>query len=148
MAELDNVRCFSFEAKDDMFEDQPWAAMGTFQEWVLEHTPRIEAFKESTPRLARCADRLQHLKLVEMQAHAFVRGVSRAAVQLPALETLFLHVCDHVQEEINVLGCQNLQRLVVRGMYVQPVLCEPMCQIGIHFEAYTYREPWVPVQQN
>ena len=105
MADLHNLRCFSFQAREELSEDTSWIAAGAFQEWVINRTSRIEALRllQSKPRLALCAGKLQHLKRLEMEAHAFVWGVSQAG-QLPSLETLHLHVDDHACEEINVLG--------------------------------------------
>ena len=102
MADLHNLRCFSFQAQDYSFEDAPWVAAGTFQEWVINHTSRIRALRllQSKPRLALCAERLQHLKHLEMEAHAFVWGV-RQAEQLPSLQTLHLHVDNHARVVIN-----------------------------------------------
>ncbi len=150
MADLHNLRCFSFQAREELSEDTSWIAAGAFQEWVINRTSRIEALRllQSKPRLALCAGKLQHLKHLEMEAHAFVWGVSQAG-QLPSLETLHLHVDDHACEEINVLGYKHLTRLVVAGEQVQPILCEPRCQLGTHVHAFVSRyvpqQPWETV---
>lgn len=70
----------------------------------------------------------------------FVREPLQAG-QLPSLQKLYLHVCDGVQEEVSVLGYQNLRRLVVRGELMQPVLYEPKCQLGTHLHAFVLNYP-------
>ncbi len=142
MADVNNMKLFSFDTKRDVLEEGLWAAVGSFQEWFIKQTSHLEALRllQSKPRLALCAGKLHHLKHLEMEAHAFVRETPQAG-HLPSLETLYLHVCNYVEEEINILGLYNLRRLVMRGMHVQPVLCEPKCQLGTHLHAFVYNWP-------
>ena len=146
-ADLSSVRCLSFETSPDLCDRTFWEAMGGFQQRLIERTPCIEALRllHSTPLLARCAGSLKNLKHLEMEAHAFVQGLSQASGQfLPNLETLYLHEFNDSwlqrqlqSAEINVLGYQSLRQLVVQGTDVQAVFCQPKCQLGIHLTKCT-----------
>ena len=78
MADVNNMKLFSFDTKRDVLEEGLWAAVGSFQEWFIKQTSHLEALRllQSKPRLALCAGKLHHLKHLEMEAHAFVRGNS------------------------------------------------------------------------
>lgn len=146
-AQLSNVRCLSFQAETEYLAYDATAQLQAFQEWVLKQVPQIEALRllRTAPRLAGCATTLQQLKHLELEAHAFFGGSSQlqAAKQLPCLETLYLHARDRDsdREAIDVLECQHLRRLVVIGTYayLQAVLCEPKCHLGIHVPNYHLR---------
>ena len=133
-AYISNLKVFSFEAKPIYGLPTVMAASQALQVWIIERAPHIKALRlfKSGPRLAACALGLQHLKHMEMQAHAFVEGVSISAMQLPAcLETLFLHD-EGMHTGIDVLGFHRLRRLVVEGRYVLRILHNSNCHVGLH----------------
>ena len=94
-------------------------AFRAFQEGVLEHAPHIKAMRlpRSMPYLTNCAGRLQYLASLEMDASAFMQVALQAAEHLPSLKSLYLHAADLDEGTINVLGCQHLKHLVVRGRF-------------------------------
>ena len=114
----------------------------TFQGWVLEQTQRIEVLQipENAPCLGTFAMRLQYLKHLEIEAQAFVEGVSQDVGQvLPSLETLCLRRGDNIQGDVNVLGCQRLKHLAVEGKWVQAIVHDPTCQLGLHANGLALR---------
>ena len=132
---VSNLRCFSFQAKLNSASEAAVAFIVDLQIWIIGRAPHIEALRllESKPGIATCALGLQHLRHLEMEAHAFVEGVSELHGQLlPCLETLFLHDEGQMHAVINVLGCPRLMHLVVEGRYAQHVLQGPNCQLGLH----------------
>ena len=103
-----------------------------FEEWVLQRAPRLEALQllRSEAQLGK----LQHLKHLEMQAHAFAREVSKAAEQLPSLETMFLHASVIIERSVDVKECQHLRHLVVKGRFAHALLVRhsPQCRLEVH----------------
>ncbi len=138
-ANLSNVRCISFEPEPDCPIGETWPGYGRFQTWVVKALPRLEALRLPScgPRLASFVMRLQFLKHVEMEAHAFAWGVPDAARSLPRLETLCLHERGQGSDGINLLGCQHLKQLVVKGRNLRPVQHEPTCQLGVQMHGFT-----------
>ena len=158
-AYLSQLRCFSCELHIMYPSEAQAAAVRAFYEWISMQAPHIEAlhFPYRDPYLTAFAGRLQHLKHVEMDADAFVQGVSQAARQLPCLETLHLHIeeMSRGQGEVNVLECQHLKHLVLESKYrfIQSVLHEPKCSLAIHANVGTYFQPlqhkeWTALRQS
>ena len=157
-AYLSQLRCFSFDTSTNCVpEAEMLAAITAFQEWIFTQAPHIEALHlpYNDAHLTAFAGRLQHLKHVEMDADAFAQGVSKAARQLPCLETLYLHIYKFYQgaTEVNMLGCQHLRHLVLKSRYryICSVLHEPKCRLGINADVSGYRDPgredWAALQQ-
>ena len=144
LGKASSLRCFTFEP---LAISQPagWPSKAEskyhkdpdvheFQGWVLEQTQRIKVLQlpNNAPCLGPVATRLQHLKHLEMEAQAFVEGVTQNAGQvLLSLETLCLRQGDKIQDDVNVLGCQRLKRLAVQGKWVQAIVHDPTCQLGL-----------------
>ena len=132
---VSSLKVLCFEAKANYVLTADMAAIQALQVWIIERAPHIEALRllDAQSRLIACAMRLQHLKHVEMQAHAFVQGVVDPARQiLPCLETLFLHDEGRVHGGVDVLGFHRLRHLVVEGRYVQRVPHDTSCHLGLH----------------
>ena len=107
----------------------------SFRVGFLEETQRLEALQvpQDAPLLGAFASRLQHLKHLEVEAQAFAERVPRNAGQLlPSLETLCLRQGDILDSAVNMLGCQRLRHLIVECNFVQAVLHDPNCQLGLH----------------
>ena len=140
-ADLSNVRCFDFEPVPNCPSETVASAFGQFQAWVMNEAPRIEAARLQAcgPYLASCIMPMQHLKHLEMEADSFACGVAEAAAVFPSLETLCLHERGQGSQGINVLECENLKQLVVKGRYLRPVFHEPTCQLGIDMHGFTFR---------
>ena len=140
-ADLSNVRCFDFEPAPDCPAETIGAAFGEFQAWVTNNAPRLKALRLQAcgPYLAACTATLVHLKHLEMDAYSFASGVAEAAALFPSLETLCLQERGQGNEGINVLECEHLRQLVVKGRYLRPVFHEPTCQLGIDMDGFTLK---------
>ena len=141
---LSSVRSFSFDLIDNSPLQADASAIVTFQAWVLEQASYIKALRIRTPdwipckepRHAAWAVRLKNIKHLEMDADMFAEGVSEAAKELLCLETLHLHVSSGGHGKINVLECQHLRHMVLKGKLgkTRSVLYEPKCRLGIHVD--------------
>lgn len=139
-----HLKCFSFDTMPVLMTApgsrrcQRAAAWKAFQQKFLERARHIVALRlmDNAPCLFVCSASLQHLKHLEMQAHAFVDRVAHNARQLlPNLETLCLHEEFNVAHGgIDLRGCHRLRHLAVKGGDPQPVLHEPGCQLSIHLQ--------------
>ena len=140
-ADLSNVRCFDFEPAPDCPSDTIVSAFGEFQVWVISETERVEAVRLQAcgPYLAACTMTLVHLKHLEMNAYSFASGVAEAAALFPSLETLCLHERGHGNEGINVLECEHLKQVVVKGRFLRRILYAPTCQLGIDMHGFTLK---------
>ncbi len=131
-ADLSNLRCFRSNAAV--------APIRAFEEWVLQHAPHVEALQ--LPKSEAQLGKLQHLKHLEMQAHVFVHEVSKAAEQLPGLETLYLQARRLVDRTVDVIGCKRLRHLVVQGRFAHalPVRHEAKCQVAVHVSGFCLKQ--------
>ena len=107
---LSDLRCFSFEGWPHIFSDVAVLATEVFHAWVLEQAPNIDALwllgAGQHPDSGQClAAYVRHLKHLEVQARAFLQGVSHLAWLLPNLETVYLHGSGEYfdDDEINLI---------------------------------------------
>ena len=135
-ADLSSIRCFKSDAA------APSAK--AFAEWVLQHAPRVEVLQ--LPASAQLGQ-LLHLKHLEIEASVFAQEVSKAAQQLPSLETLYLHTNKwgtHLAEgSINLAGCQHLKHLVVQGRFAHALSVRhgPKCHVTVHVSGNFLKHP-------
>ena len=138
LAKACHLKCFSFEVLPGFCSDEAMQAMEAFQAGLVIQGHQMAALRlmKHAPWLSTCVARMQNLKHLEMEAHAFVKGVAQSARQLlPNLETLCLHEEFNVAHgDIDMRGCHCLRHLVVKGGDPQPVLVEPGCQLGIQLQ--------------
>ena len=153
---LSSVKYFDFEAigvvrydwrSEEAFEAN-LLALAAFRRWIFEQAPTLEALRLLYIGQAHCVEtqhsliadalRLQHLKHLEMDSNTLVQGIVQASkqLQIPTLETLFLHKYGFELDELDVRGCQQLRPIVQDGSSVMPIQHEAKCYMGIGLDRH------------
>lgn len=117
------LACHIFSLNDDQ------TAIATFQEWLLQHVPRLEALSIWLPRLRLADLSFQHLRHCHLRSHSFDSLSFRAAEHLPALESLSLEAPAVASiDELGMAGCKHLRLLAVQKVEVRELSLDPTCR--------------------